>query len=337
MNDWRSHLNTDPTNWLLGADNPSVRYYTLTDILELGREHPEVLKAKAAIQNKGIVPRILERQKQGGYWEKPEDFYIRTKYKGTVWQLIILAQLGADPQDERIKESCEFVLQWSQDRDSGGFAYTGSESGGGHHSKVLPCLSGNMLWCLLRFGYGQDPRIKKGLEFLTKYQRFDDGGAGIPKGWPYDKLEMCWGQHTCFMAVVKTLKAFLEIPPQQVTLQSKEGIHKGAEFLLKHHLIFRSHDLSRVSKPIWKKLSFPWMWNTDALEIAWILTELGYRDERMARTMELILGKQDAQGRWNLENTYNGRFQVNIERKSQTSKWITLFALKMIKAYYSLG
>jgi hypothetical protein len=77
------------------------------------------------------------------------------------------------------------------------------------------------------------------------------------------------------------------------------------------------------------------MYQTDALEVLGILTKLGYKDERMQETVDLVLSKQDAQGRWKLENTFNGRFQTNIERKGETSKWITLKALETLKKYYS--
>ena len=73
------------------------------------------------------------------------------------------------------------------------------------------------------------------------------------------------------------------------------------------------------------------MWQTDALEILGILTKLGYRDERMQEALNLVISKQDDQGRWELENTFNGRFQTNIERKGRPSKWVTLNALKVLK------
>ena len=70
---------------------------------------------------KGVVPKILAKQNKDGYWEEPEKFYT-AKYKGTVWQLIILAELGADGNDERIRKACEFILSRSQDLGSGGFS-----------------------------------------------------------------------------------------------------------------------------------------------------------------------------------------------------------------------
>jgi hypothetical protein len=77
------------------------------------------------------------------------------------------------------------------------------------------------------------------------------------------------------------------------------------------------------------------MWNTDALEILGILTKLGCKDERMRDAFELVLSKQDGEGRWKLENTFNRRSLVNIEQKGKPSKWVTLNALKAIKQFCS--
>ncbi|MGB3861073.1 MAG: hypothetical protein WA915_03245, partial [Candidatus Aminicenantaceae bacterium] len=253
------------------------------------------------------------------------------KFKGTVWQMIILAELGADREDRRIQRACEFVLEMSQDRKSGGFAYKGSKKGGGFHSGVFPCLTGNMIWSLIRFGYLDDPRVEHGIEWIADFTRYDDGVNRVLHGWPYEKKEMCWGKHTCHLTVVKALKALAEIPEEKRSLKVKNVIAQGAEYLLKHHLFKRSHNLDMIAKPKWVKLGFPWMWDTDVLEMLLILTRLGYRDNRMKEAIDLVISKQDAKGRWILENTYNGRFQVNIERKGKPSKWITMNALRTLK------
>jgi hypothetical protein len=44
------------------------------------------------------------------------------------------------------------------------------------------------------------------------------------------------------------------------------------------------------------------------------------------------MSKQDQQGRWKLENTLNGKMWVDIERRGKPSKWITLRALRVVKA-----
>ncbi len=334
MSHWADRLMADARDWLLEEANPSVRYFTLRDIQDRKTTDPAVKEARSHIMQSGIVPRILSGQKPGGYWEREEDFYIRTKYRGTVWQLIILAEMGADGRDPRLRAAGEFILNWSQDRQSGGFAYRGSRAGGGHHSGVLPCLTGNMVWALVRLGWEKDPRVQFGIHWLTEFMRFDDGETRPPSVWPYHRWDQCWGRHTCMPGVVKALKAMAEIPHARRTPTIDKLVSRGTEFVLRHHLFKRSHDLSRAAKPKWTRFGFPTMWDIDALEAADVLLRLGIRDRRMQEAITLILSKQDDRGRWALENTYNGRFRVNIERKGQPSKWLTLIALRTLKAFF---
>ena len=93
-------------DWFLEEDNPSVRFFTLVELTGRSRRSAEVIEAESQIMKKGVVPKILAKQNEDGYWEEPEKFYA-AKYRGTVWQLIILAELGADGNDERIRKACE--------------------------------------------------------------------------------------------------------------------------------------------------------------------------------------------------------------------------------------
>lgn len=334
MSDWKSVLKADSTDWLLEKDNPSVRFFTLTEIFGKPENGAEAEEAKEDIMKIGTVPKILAKQKNEGYWEDSKSFYT-AKYKGTVWQLIVLAELGADGKDERIRKACEFILTNSQDHESGGFSVAVSaKMGGGRHSEVIPCLTGNMVWSLIKFGYFEDPRVQRGVNWITTYQRFDDAIKEAPKGWPFDKLTMCFGKHSCHMGVVKALKALAEIPAEKRSKDVKKTIERGVEYMLIHHIHKRSHDLSRVSKPGWLRFSFPLMYQTDVLEILGILAKLGCKDKRMQEAIDLVISKQDDQGRWKLENTFNGRFQTNIEQKGKPSKYITLNALRVLKKFY---
>lgn len=334
MGDWKAYLKADPTDWLLEKDNPSVRYLALTDIRGLPADDPLARQAKAAIMKTGVVPLILARQEAGGYWDKPEKFYT-AKYKGTVWQLIILAELLAAGEDRRIRAAADYLLDTAQDMESGGFSqHHDVKTGGVRREEVIPCLTGNVIWALIRFGYLRDPRVQRGIAWITDFQRFDDGVDDPPQGWPYDNYEMCWGRHICHMGVVKVLKALSEIPPAARSAQVRRTLEEGKEFMLKHHVFKRSHNLAQVSKPGWRRFGFPLMWQTDVLEILGILTRLGCRDERMQEAVDLVESKQDDSGRWKLADNFNGRFQVDIEAKGEPSKWITLNALRVLKRYY---
>lgn len=334
MDDWKQYLQADPTQWLLEENNPSVRYYTLIDILDKPQNDSQVIHARQDIIKTGVVPKILAKQEPDGYWGVPENFYVRGKYKGTSWQLIILAELGADGNDERIKRTCEFILEKSQDPESGAFSYISHKTDGhGDPERVLPCLTANMAWSLIRLGYLADDRLQKALQWLVKYQRFDDEPGKAPDEWPYNRWKQCWGERTCHSIIVKSLKAFAEIPEDKRTPEISDYIVKGAEHMLNHHIHKRNHPPVRGSFK-WLEFGFPLMWSIDALEVLEILTRLGYNDERMNESLKAMISKQDHEGRWILENTFNGRFQTNIERKGKPSKWITLNALRVLKRFY---
>lgn len=335
MKTYKECISDDTINWLLEDDNPSVKYYTLIDLLGKSLDNPDVITAKNQIMEKGVVPKILSKQEKGGYWGIEDDFYVRAKYKGTVWNLIILAEFGANESDERIKKTCEFIFKKSQDIKTGGFSCETTVNNGGAPSKVIPCLTGNMVYGLIRLGYLDDPRVQKGINWLTTYQRFDDGVQELPKDWLYKSRKACFSKHSCHMGVVKTLKALAEIPPNKRNADVKDTINNAVEYLLIHHIYKRSHDLTKTAKPGWLRLSFPLMYQTDILEILTLFTRLNIKDERMQDALNIMISKQDNHGRWILENTLNGKILINIEAKGKPSKWITLKALQVLKRYYT--
>jgi len=317
--------------WLLSEINPSVRYFTLTELLGKDDQNTEVIETRNNIMKVGIVPEILAHQKESSYWVSPTRFY-HTKYTGTVWQLIILAEHGADSSDIRIKNACNYILKNSQDIESYGFAVNNSKkSGGGRHTEVIPCLTGNMLWSLIKLGFIDDERVSKGIEWIIKYQRTDDGSTFPPNEWPYDKFEICWGKHSCHMGVVKSLKALSAIPETIRTKPINDKIDALIEYLMIHHIYKKSHDLISIAKPGWLKPGFPLMYQTDILEILDILTDLKVKDARMNDAISILKSKQNKEKRWNLENSYNGKMLVDIEEKGNPSRWITYKALKILK------
>ena len=331
MDGYKEFVKGDTLDWLLEDENPSVRFFTLRELLDMPEDAPEVITAKKAIMLHGAVPKILEKQKAPEYIKNYPSFY-SFKYKGLVWQLITLAELGAS-ENEQIKEQCEYILENSQEHLDGGFsANTAVKTGGGRINEVIPCLSGNMVWCLISFGYFDDPRLKKGIDWLTRFMRFNDGVEENPQVPPYNHYEMCWGKHSCHMGVVKALKAMSAVPPEKRTAEINKLIKEAAEFMLLHHIYKQSHNLSKTSKPGWTKFGFPLMYQTDALEILDILTALGIRDSRMDEAIALVISKQNENGRWLQENVYN-TLLFPLDKKGEESKFVTLRALRVLKWY----
>jgi hypothetical protein len=83
MGEGKAQVRGDPTVWLLGEDNPSVRYLTLCYLLDRPEDDPEVEATRAAIPRSRVVERIFGRQAPGGFWGDPASPY-QPKYKASL-------------------------------------------------------------------------------------------------------------------------------------------------------------------------------------------------------------------------------------------------------------
>ena len=320
-------------DWLLDPADPAVRYKALTTLLDLSEINPEAKTARQALMRSGPASAILGSMNVDGSWGDPARFY-NDKYTGAVWNLILLAELGADPADPKVRQACEFILNNSQSLESSGFSYTRSaKTGGGLASGTIPCLTGNMVFSLIKLGFLDDPRVQQAIDWITTWQRADDGESQPPHNAIYDRYEMCWGRHSCHMGVAKTFKALAAIPADQRSPSVLAKTAELGEYFLKHHLYKKSHDLAAVAKPGWLKPGFPLMYQTDILELLDIFASLGWWDERLRDALDIVKGLQQADGHWSLANSFNGKMLVRIEQKGKPSKWITLRALRVLKAF----
>jgi hypothetical protein len=246
----------------------------------------------------------------------------------------LLAELGADPHDERVRKVCGFILDHSQDLYSGGFSMRmGTRTGDALGSSVIPCLTGNMTYSLLRLGMAEDERVLNGIEWILKFQRCDDGEYITSPSKDYDKLTSCFGRHTCHMGAAKALKALAAVPKGMRTALISEKTDELVEYFLIHKLFKKSRELEKTSKPGWLRLGFPLMYQTDILELLMVMTELGIQDKRLGDALDILKGKMTTEGMWIMETSNNGKMIADIEKKGSPSKWITLRALRVLEYY----
>ena len=131
--------------------------------------------------------------------------------------------------------------------------------------------------------------------------------------------------------------AFGKVPPTQRPPAMRSAIDAGVNFLLGRDPAAADYPAGYSDKPSrsWFQFGYPIGYVTDVLQNLEALTALGYsRDPRLANALELVRGKQDGQGRWKLEYSYSGKTWADIEKKGQPSKWVTLRALRVLKAAY---
>lgn len=326
---WQKRLKGDSLAWLLesDADNPAIRYFALRHLLDLSVTDPEVVAAQLAIMSSGPVPVILEAQNPEGYWEQPGGGY--GKYRGTAWQIILLGELGADSHDTRVQRGCEYLLNHTI-ASNGGFSCNKTPAPSG----VAHCLNGNLLYSMICLGYLDDPRVQQALEWQVRaitgensFRYYQSGTSGPDFACAANEKQPCaWG-------ATKALKALAAVPIQQRTHVMQRAIERGVQFMLRYDLTKANYPYSGKISSAWFKLGFPLSYWSDVLETLMVLVTLGYaHDSRLTQTYHWILDKQDAQGRWRLENSLNRKMWIDIEKKGKPSKWITLRALRIIKA-----
>jgi hypothetical protein len=322
-------LNSDPIDWLLEEDgeNPGVRYFALTDLLDRPADDPQVVAAQRAVMTSGPVPAILDAQDPDGFWVKPGGGY-SPKYRSTVWQIIFLGELGADPNDERVRRGCGYLLGNSIAANGAFSVYRKPVPSG-----AVPCLNGNLLYALQRLGYADDPRVRTALDWQARaitgegpFQYLKSGTAGPDFACSANEGQPCaWGGN-------KAMRALLAVPSDQRTPVIGRAIEAGAAFLLSRDPAVADYPYTKRVSSTWFKFGFPLSYWSDVLETTGVLVEAGYgQDPRLANAFELILSKQDDHGRWKLENSLNGKTWADIEEKRKPSKWVTLRVLRVLK------
>lgn len=334
---WTDRLHGDPLPWLLEPGDPAVRAATLQRLLDRPADDPEVLRARAAAMSTGPIAAILQAQEPAGWWVKRGPGYA-PKYTGTVWSLVFLDQLGADPADERVQRACDYVLRWCPTA-SGGLGCSGShKEAPPAPSMVIHCLNGNVLRALIGFGRLEDERVQAAISWAA---RAITGGPDSPHYYASstsgpmfacaanEKLPCAWG-------AVKEMLALARIPRQQRTREVRAAIDAGVEFLFSRDPAAADYPMGwGNTKPSgsWFKLGFPSGYVTDVLQTLEVLCELGHGgDPRLRNALDLVLSQQGADGRWRNRYAYNRKTWGDIEQQGQPSKWVTLRACSVLRA-----
>jgi len=306
---------TAGVSWLMRQDSPSIRYWTMKDLLGYAENDPELSKARSEIPDSSLVSQILGEQRDGGYWAEAEDCYW-PKWQATVWNLILLAEFGLSGDHPQVKKGCEFFLETmdAQDRSWPPPEYPDGDLRG-YRLVWEPCVTGNMARTLVEFGYQDDPRVGEMFEWLVKEQ-FADGGWNC-EGGGRDKQT----KHSSFMSTIEPLWAFSALEPSGWPKGGREAVTRGCEFLLMHRLYKSDHTFQTINEE-WTKLHFPLFYFYDILHGLRVLTALESADDkRTFDAKELLKSKHSSDGTWPLEATYTRSIKRNLVKDHGTGEW----------------
>lgn len=321
-------------DWLLEHENPGVRYLALRDLAGLPLDSAELLAARRLAHTDGPIAEVLAHMEPEGYWSQPGWGYA-PKYRGTDWSVILLAQLGASiAEDQRIERACRYLLDHAF-HPGGLFSATSGPAGN------IDCLQGNLCWALTELGC-EDSRLQEAFEWMARAQTGEDVAPVTDKRAPIryyaykcgpDFACGANGKKPCAWGAAKVMMAFSSLPQERRTPLIDRAIARGIDFLLGTDPAEARYPTYDDRKPSgdWWKFGFPVYYVTDLLQLAKALKGLGYGDDpRLKNALELICGKQDAQGRWLMEYPYGAKTWGDFGRKGQPNPWVTIRALRVI-------
>jgi len=299
----------DVLDWLLEPGDPSVRYRTLTELME--RKDSEVEEAKRAIPDSEPVRKLKEKMHPDGYWLQ-KDYKGRTvgreaeygSFATTHFCLSYCAELGLDRNQPFVDQAAS--------------RYLGLQKDDGDWYEHLSCLYGYNIRTFIMLGYREDERVQRAIDLMLRTVRADGG-------YLCDMHEKAKGKppKSCVRGAVKALLAFAELPEYY----NHERCLQLVEYFLGRNGIFRNHDHAHYVNRDMERDSFPIIWRSNVWEILYALSKMGCgRDERLADAWELMRSRRNASGRYVLDWT-PAQCPWRVGKRGEPNKWITLYCM----------
>lgn len=332
--------------WLTSADEPAVATLALRHVFE---DEPDRAAALWARRNESVpVARILELMHSDGSWAPPARDY--QKYWGSLWQIHLLGELHADGSDPRVATAADYAF--SRQLPDGSWSSTNMRAAGS-----IPCLTANVGRALARLGYARDERVVRALGHCVDLFR-ELGCPNCRQGVGYQL------NGYCHMLTPKLLLFLAEVP-RELWPDGASDLRDACITALREKRVFQSlpaesrefqdllwsapagerdgllerfrgehPDLHFGVKPGWLRFGYPLSYNSDALEA---LHALALHDEPRRPEYEEALAAvrkaADAEARWTLRQTFNGKMLADVETKGQPSRWLTWRALVVLKHF----
>ena len=241
--------------------------------------------ARDAATRTDPIASILAAQDPAGWWVKPGAGYA-PKYTGTVWQLIFLDQLGADPGEPRVRGRLRVRPRPHADADRGVRGWAGgAREAPPPPSTVIHCLNGNLLRALIGFGWLDDPRVGRAIDWQAaaitgegdiRFSAYTPG-PGFRCG-SNDGLPCAWG-------ATKALLGLARIPPDRRSPAVARAIEAAVDFLLSRDPAVADYPMgfgnTRPSGS-WFRLGFPSGYVADVLQVLEAVCAAGFaKDPRL--------------------------------------------------------
>ena len=303
-----------PTNvieWFLEPSNPSIRYRTMTGLLDYPKDDPEVIAVKGQIPDWKVVKKILDLIHEDGDWPWTGG------YESPELGFNYLGEVGIDSSSEKVAKAVEVFL--SRQKENGQFPniYFKTKTGDIRWDDQS-CYIAMMVRGFVRMGFGDDPRVQKSIDFLLMQNRWD-GGYLCTKSYVKS------GRRTksCIRGSKSVLMLFAELPELWDTPQCLNLLN----YFLERKVFYRHGNFDEFVKGP-PRLIYPFYWEFDLLGILLALSKMGYGNHPdVVDAWKFLDDKVNEDGTFNLDWTMP-KCVYKIGKKGEPNKWIT-FNLSM--------
>jgi len=306
-------------DWLLDSD-PAIRWQVLRDLADAP---PDVVAGeRARVADEGWGARILALEGEDGLWEGGALFPVRDgvpswdrsegqPWTATAYSLVMLMDLGVDPQDPRVRRAVGRVranARWEHD----GQPFFEGE--------VEPCINGMVVALGVYFEQEVDGVVDRLVD-----EQLEDGG------WNCEAEN--GSVRSSFHTTIRVLEGLLAFERAHGGSPAVVAARRRGEAYLLERSLFRRLSTGEVVDPAFLQLSFPTRWHYDVLRGLEHFRSTGERpDPRTAEAIDVLRSKQRADGTWLLENTHRGAIHFAMEDgDGRPSRWNTLRALRVLR------
>lgn len=330
---------------LLQSSSPSIRYWTLKDIMGKDREDAGIQRALADCEKYPPRLQILKRISPDGTWpvaevngDAPGPDVRGPEYRLHVTMLKNLLRLlhfVTPPGDERVDKALEKLLSWQ--------AADGHITGPMTHGFPQPHYNGYALYLLVGLK-DEERRLARLAEWLMSCQR-KDGGWNMP--YLQDVRYLPEYRHLSmdeFISLMQTDEKerhdpgkLQDVPSchwtttmvlwglnEMVWTRKSKCVERGTDFLLGRFFQRNPHSNFYESERNWTAVKYPHnkCSGLAALDVL-IKAGRGPDDPRMERPI-----------RWLMSSRYRDGFWTRSDRPhTETGQWITLIALWILSQY----
>lgn len=299
----------DTIEWLLQSD-PAISWQAMRDLTDAS---PEAIAAqRARIPQMGLGAKILAQQGEDGSWHRGD----APAWMPTLYTLLLLRSTGLDAKEPAVQSAMnrlEAGFRWHADFGAKPF----------FEGEVEPCINGGTLALGAYFGH---PKENLALRLLS--EQLEDGG------WNCDAPK---STRSSFHSTICVLEGLLEYE-RAVGSAPKitEARRRGEEYLLKRSL-FRRLATGNAANLEFLLLAFPPRYHYDVLRALEYFRIANVQPEaRMQEAVAIIRSKQQSDGRWLLEASYDEALAFPFDETiGEPSRWNTLRALRVLRWFGS--